>query len=857
MKKILLILVWCLSIIGSSTLAATPISPVVKVRTYDTIQGKYPLALWEGSASIISKGWLLVTNNHVAQNADEENALWYIICFTMEQWKIPECNYTAHVIMRNTDLDIALLQLDNKDINGNGVDFASLPVLEIDYTYVPKDSEKVQAIGYPGIWWDTLTTTNGTVAGTLKYNWFTYIKTDATIAPGNSGWPMISAGGKQIWLNTFGISSDAESLWYGLLMSEAKSFIDKYKTATPDIIATSVNLGVYAKSIDQINKQWKVQLPWVTYTIPAWYEIKNTIDEVAFTQEPKEQKDVQASMLRIWVRSTPTITNEKTFLYYLESIGVYSKKYIKLVPTTISGKKFYKLVSSWDDTGWEWGGLQIYVWQLHKNAIVFILMYIDGESEKKLTEVKAEKELLLKNITFTDTVFNPSFDGKVIDPKIIFTKPGEWVWDAWGSDDTIIDLTTFVQNLHDGMRVSVSKTTKATNIQKLYNSELKDTAKNMKAIGKLQWNDAFITCSENSAGWYGRPDVDENNKPIQQFSCMISSIIQSVHNIPYRIDISIVWPRTTKEEFMNTMLAKIGKEIIIGSGKTTLPNLFKKNTIVVFKDLRDQTSAYRTKIDTLVWYNILKKWELFWPYNPITYWLLAEKYLQMVHNITISSPTCKTSVCLLQTKTITVNGKNTSLYDLFSDVKINWNGYVDEGKTADFMFYMKLKLAWVTLPVYSEEVLNEIQTDPENPDYTNIYAAIDTYNANLYGSKKIWYQEVLWDSYDTYYKSFFRATKIITYVPKKWVVTTPYFSDKPIIFDDKKIEKVNCSYVSTVMQCAPWGSSNADWIFVILHKWAMIDMLIDEMDFGLFDPEIAKKKEADIDDTNALDTPQK
>jgi hypothetical protein len=37
----------------------------------------------------------------------------------------------------------------------------------------------------------------------------------------------------------------------------------------------------------------------------------------------------------------------------------------------------------------------------------------------------------------------------------------------------------------------------------------------------------------------------------------------------------------------------------------------------------------------------------------------------------------------------------------------------------------------------------------------------------------------------------------------------------------------------------------------------MIDMLIDEMDFGLFDPEMAKKKEADIDDTSALDTLEK
>jgi hypothetical protein len=36
--------------------------------------------------------------------------------------------------------------LNNKDINGKDVDFSALPVLEIDFTYSPKDSEKVQAV---------------------------------------------------------------------------------------------------------------------------------------------------------------------------------------------------------------------------------------------------------------------------------------------------------------------------------------------------------------------------------------------------------------------------------------------------------------------------------------------------------------------------------------------------------------------------------------------------------------------------------------------------------------------------------------------------------------------------------------
>lgn len=851
MKKGILIVLWCITICSGSVLASTPISPVVKVRTYDAIQWKYPQGLWEWSASIISKWWLLLTNNHVAQNTDEENALWYIICFTVTQWSIPECNYTAHVIMRDADLDMALLQLDSKDINWNIVQFSSLPVLEIDYTYVPKDSDKVQAIGYPGIGWDTLTTTNWTVAGTIKYNGFTYIKTDTTIAPGNSGWPMISSNGRQIWLNTFGISSSAESLWYGLLMSEAKSFIDTYKNATPEILDTDVDLWWYAKAIDQINKQKKIQLPWITYTVPAWYEIKNTIDNISFAQAPKDQKDVQASQLNIGIRNTPTIENEKAFLYYLESIGAYSKKYTKLVPTTISWKKFYKIVFSWDDTGGEGGGTQVYIWQLHKNAMVFIRMEIDWESEKKLAEVKAEKELILKNITFNDTVFTPSFDGIIIDPRIEFTKPWEWIGDAWWSDEIVVNITKYAQNLHDGVNISVSKTTKATNIQKMYNSELKDTPKNMKALGKFQWNDAFITCVENSDSGYWSVAVDENNKPLQQFTCQIWTIIQSINNIPYLVSISIVWPRSTKESFLNTMMTVLSKDIVLWAWKTTLPNLFKKGTTVLFKDLRDQTSAYRKKIDTLVWYNLLKKWEYFSPYAPITYWLLAEKYLHMVHNITISNSTCKTTTCLLQTKTVTINGKSISLFDLFADVKINWNGYVEEEKAAYFIFYMQLKLAGVTLPVYSEEILNEIKTDPENTDYTDIYAAIDAYNAGIYGSRKITYEEVLWDDYSSYFKSFFKPTKMIEYIPKKWIVTTSYFSDKPLVFDS--IQSVSCSYTSRIPSCtSKW--SDIDGSFMILSKWDMIDLFIDDMDFGLFDPELAKKKEADIDESNLLNS---
>ncbi|MBP6086355.1 hypothetical protein KA478_04190 [Patescibacteria group bacterium] len=97
----------------------------------------------------------------------------------------------------------------------------------------------------------------------------------------------------------------------------------------------------------------------------------------------------------------------------------------------------------------------------------------------------------------------------------------------------------------------------------------------------------------------------------------------------------------------------LAKEIIIGNGTTALPNLFMKQA-GTYKDLRDQTQEYRKKLDTLIGYGLLKKNDAFKPYTPVTYGLLAEKYLQMVHNISITTTTCKDIVCMLKEKQVQV-----------------------------------------------------------------------------------------------------------------------------------------------------------------------------------------------------------
>ncbi len=839
--------------------ASTLISPVVQVRTYDALQGKYVQQLWNWSASIISKEGLLLTNNHVAQNTDEEDALWYLICVTTTQGRAPECIYTANVIARDSDLDIALLQLNSEDINWNKVDFATLPVLEIDFSYVPKDSDKVQAVWYPGIWWDTLTTTNGSIAGTLEYNDATYIKTDTTIAPWNSGWPMLSTAWKQIWLNTFWISTQWESLWYALLMSEAKKFIDTYQDEMPAKAMFSVDLGAYANMLDNINKQQILSYSWITYKVPTWYEIQNIVDGVSFLQRPKQQKEIQVSNFLASIQKTPELETEKKFLYYLEQIWYYNKRYIKLIPTTIGGKKFFKMVYSFDETGGEGWGTHVYLWQLQKDSIVLLYLEVDWASEKKLEEAKKELELVLKNITFNDKWSIPAFDGKIIDPKITFLKPQDWAGSTVVQDpdwwDSILDVSKYFGNLNDQINIMLNKTTKATNIKKIFETEYKDTAKNMKSLGKLQWYDAFIVCQDNaSSSMFDSAKVDENNKPLQQFTCQIGTIITSVYGIPYRVDIMIKWPRARKEAFLQSALTTITKEIVLWKGETTLPNLFKKSANVWFKDLRDQTVAYRQKLETLVWYGLLKKWDTFAPYTPITYGLLAEKYLQMVHNINITMPWCTTSVCHLEQKTVKVNGQTTSLATLLNDVEVQWTWYVDENKAAMFMFYIQLKLAGGQLASYSEVELDEaMNADPDNPDYAALYEKINSYNATLYWWKKIDYEEFLWDDYNAYYTSFFRAKKVNTYIPWEWIILTSELSNDKVAFKGSFIMKVECKHTMGTYTCVDSNADVKKWAYRVLDKATMIDMLVSEMDFGLFDKEMAKKKTGDVGSDDFVD----
>jgi len=100
-----------------------------------------------------------VTNNHVVDDGRGNVASAFSICVTRALDKQPDCSYTASLLDRDPERDVAVLRIDPKDIQGNPVSFSSFPVISIDYNYRPVAQDVSLAVGYPRIGAETLTQT--------------------------------------------------------------------------------------------------------------------------------------------------------------------------------------------------------------------------------------------------------------------------------------------------------------------------------------------------------------------------------------------------------------------------------------------------------------------------------------------------------------------------------------------------------------------------------------------------------------------------------------------------------------------------------------------------------------------------
>lgn len=159
-----------------------------------------------GSGTIISSNGLILTNNHVYQmedniQYDEETrtlilaqpASREMLVYALadnDPLKVPELQYLAEPVSLDEEHDIALLRIV-KDKDGNPIDGKTFSYVSIGNPFGIRLNETLTIFGYPSKGGDTITITEGKFLGYFRDQRFPgldgFIKTNAAMAPGNSG----------------------------------------------------------------------------------------------------------------------------------------------------------------------------------------------------------------------------------------------------------------------------------------------------------------------------------------------------------------------------------------------------------------------------------------------------------------------------------------------------------------------------------------------------------------------------------------------------------------------------------------------------------------------------------------------
>jgi serine protease Do len=183
-----------------------------------------------GSGVIISPDGYILTNNHVAGEADEIKV------------KLGDGReFRATRVGTDTETDLAVIKISAHD----------LPFAKLGNSDAAQQGEWVVALGSPFGLQQTMTAGIISAVGRNlgRGSFDNYIQTDASINPGNSGGPLVNMNGEVIGINTLIFSESGTSAGVGFsipsnLANKVYASLVKYGKVTRGY------LGVYLKPVD-------------------------------------------------------------------------------------------------------------------------------------------------------------------------------------------------------------------------------------------------------------------------------------------------------------------------------------------------------------------------------------------------------------------------------------------------------------------------------------------------------------------------------------------------------------------------------------------------------------------------------
>jgi putative serine protease PepD len=193
----------------------------VQIYAKQVVNGRLQ-TIWTGSGTILSPDGVILTNAHVAAPSAPGLATLYndpellfgeepdqlVVALSDSADRPPSEAYIAELAAADGSLDLAVIKI-TADLDGNPLDTSTLdlPFVEIGDSNSIRLGDEIRILGYPGAGGETITFTRGNVAGfesQTRVGDRAWIKTDATISPGNSGGLGVNAAGQIIGVPSFG-----------------------------------------------------------------------------------------------------------------------------------------------------------------------------------------------------------------------------------------------------------------------------------------------------------------------------------------------------------------------------------------------------------------------------------------------------------------------------------------------------------------------------------------------------------------------------------------------------------------------------------------------------------------------------
>ena len=239
-----------------------PVRPVISQVMHGVVQivalrrrtlGNYAAA-WTGSGTIIDPSGIILTNCHVANPralgmpAPAVDVLGIAILETSDQ--PPALTYLAEVLAQWPERDLALLRivagLDGKKVSG-----LKLPAVPLGDSDALELGDTLSIFGFPGIGGETVTFTSGAVSGFGSEKGVderrAWIKTDATIAGGNSGGTAVNEAGQLIGIPTQAAAGS------GIQPVDARPVVDTTGDGRVDEQDTPMSIGGFINGLRPVN----------------------------------------------------------------------------------------------------------------------------------------------------------------------------------------------------------------------------------------------------------------------------------------------------------------------------------------------------------------------------------------------------------------------------------------------------------------------------------------------------------------------------------------------------------------------------------------------------------------------------